>query len=65
VVEVADFAQVMRQIDAAQTVEELNALRPAIRTLPADLRAEITDAAKQRAQQIRENATVDASDDPI
>jgi hypothetical protein len=65
VVEVADFAQVMRQIDAAQTVEELNALRPAIRTLDPDVRAEITDAAKQRAQQIRDNATVEASDDPI
>jgi hypothetical protein len=65
VVEVADFAQVMRQIDAAQTVEELNALRPAIRTLDPDVRAEATDAAKQRAQQIRDNATVEASDDPI
>jgi hypothetical protein len=65
VVEVADFAQVMRQIDAAQTVEELNALRPAIRTLDPDVRAEATDAAKQRAQQIREAATVEATDDPI
>jgi hypothetical protein len=65
VVEVADFAAVMRQIDAAQTVDELNALKPRIRTLPVDLRAEITDAAKQRAQQIRDNATVEATDDPI
>jgi hypothetical protein len=65
VVEVADFAAVMRQIDAAQTVEELNALRPAIRTLDPDLRAEITDAAKQRAQQIRDAQTVEATDDPI
>lgn len=65
VVEVADFATVMRQIDAAQTIDELNALRPAIRTLDPDIRAEATDAAKQRAQQIRDAATVEASDDPI
>jgi hypothetical protein len=65
VVEVADFTAVMRQIDAAQTVEELNALRPAIRTLDPDVRAEITDAAKQRAQQIRDAQTVEATDDPI
>jgi hypothetical protein len=65
VVEVADFAQVMRQIDAAQTVEELNALRPAIRTLDPDVRAEATDAAKQRAQQIRDAQTPEATDDPI
>jgi hypothetical protein len=65
VVEVADFAAVMRQIDAAQTVEELNALRPAIRTLAPDVRAEATDAAKQRAQQIRDAQTVEATDDPI
>ena len=65
VVEVADFATVMRQIDAAQTIDELNALRPAIRTLDPDVRAEATDAAKQRAQQIRDAATVETSDDPI
>jgi hypothetical protein len=66
VVEVADFAAVMRQIDAAQTVEELNALRPAIRTLNPDVRAEATDAAKQRAQQIRDNlGGPETSDDPI
>ena len=65
VVEVADFAAVMRQIDAAQTIDELNALRPAIRTLDPDVRAEATDAAKQRAQQIRDSATVEATDDPI
>ena len=65
VVEVADFAAVMRQIDAAQTIDELNALRPAIRTLDPDVRAEATDAAKQRAQQIRDAATVETSDDPI
>ena len=65
VVEVADFATVMRQIDAAQTIDELNALRLAIRTLDPDIRAEATDAAKQRAQQIRDSATVEATDDPI
>ena len=65
VVEVADFATVMRQIDTAQTIDELNALRPAIRTLDPDIRAEATDAAKQRAQQIRDAATVETSDDPI
>ena len=65
VVEVADFAAVMRQIDAAQTIDELNALRPSIRTLDPDIRAEATDAAKQRAQQIRADSTVEATDDPI
>jgi hypothetical protein len=58
-------ADLLFAIDAAQTVEALNALKPRIRTLPADLRSEITDAAKQRAQQIRDNATVEATDDPI
>jgi len=58
-------ADLLFAIDVAQTVEALNALKPRIRTLPADLRSEITDAAKQRAQQIRDNATVEATDDPI
>jgi len=58
-------ADLLAAIDAAQTVEALNALKPRIRTLPADLRSEITDAAKQRAQQIRDAQTVEASDDPI
>ena len=51
-------------IDAAKTVEDLNALRSRIRSMPADLRAEITDAAKQRAQQIRDEAA-GGTDDPI
>jgi hypothetical protein len=58
-------ADLLAAIDAAQTVEALNALKPRIRTLPADLRSEITDAAKQRAQQIRDAQTVETSDDPI
>lgn len=58
-------ADLLAAIDAAQTVEALNALKPRIRTLPADLRSEITDSAKQRAQQIRDAQTVEASDDPI
>lgn len=57
-------ADLLAAIDAAQTVEALNALKPRIRALPADLRAEITDAAKQRAQQIRDAQTVEATDDP-
>ncbi len=69
VVEVADFAQIMRQIDAAQTVDELNALRAAIRTLDRDARAEAMDAAKVRADQIRAAqepaADQGGADDPI
>jgi hypothetical protein len=69
VVEVADFAQVMRQIDAAQTVDELNALRAAIRTLDRDARAEAMDAAQVRAGQIRAAQapveTLEANDEPI
>jgi len=67
VVEVADFAQVMRQIDAAQTIDALNALRPVIRTLDKDARDEAMDAAKVRAGQIRaaEAETVEAADEPI
>jgi hypothetical protein len=53
VVEVLTFAQVMQRIDAARTVDELNALKPAIRGLDRDGRAEATDAAKVRAGQIR------------
>jgi hypothetical protein len=69
VVEVADFAQIMRQIDAAQTVDELNALRAAIRTLDREARAETMDAAKVRADQIRAAqepaADQGGADDPI
>jgi hypothetical protein len=69
VVEVADFPQVMRQIDAAQTVDELNALRAAIRTLDREARAEAMDAAQVRAGQIRAAqepaADQGGADDPI
>jgi len=69
VVEVADFPQIMRQIDAAQTVDELNALRAAIRTLDREARAEAMDAAKVRADQIRaaQEPAADhgGADDPI
>jgi phage recombination protein Bet len=69
VVEVADFGAIMRQIDAAQTVDELNALRAAIRTLDRDARAEAMDAAKVRADQIRaaQEPAADhgGADDPI
>lgn len=69
VVEVADFAQVMRQIDAAQTIDELNALRAAIRTLDRETRAEAMDAAQVRAGQIRAAqepaADQGGADDPI
>lgn len=58
------FGEIMRRIDAAQTVDELNALKPAIRMLDRDGRAEATDAAKQRAQQLR-NAAQEVSDEPI
>lgn len=70
-VEVLTFAQVMQRIDAARTIDELNALKPAIRSLDRDGRAEATDAAKVRAGQIRAQDVTDiepteASDaDPI
>jgi hypothetical protein len=68
VVEVADFGSVMRQIDAAQTIDALNDLRPAIRTLDRDARDEANDAAKVRAGQIRAAQapveTLEANDEP-
>jgi len=69
--EVPDFGAVMRRIDAAKTVDELNALKPAIKQLDRDGRAEANDAAKVRAGQIRaaleatDIETVEASDEPI
>lgn len=68
VVEVLPFAEVMRRIDAARTVDDLNALKPAIRELDRDGRAEATDAARERAAQIRAGATEttqEATDDPV
>lgn len=58
--EVLTFAQVMAKIDAARTIDELNALKPAIRGLDRDGRTEATDAAKARAGQIR--AALEATD---
>lgn len=66
--EVLTFADVMARIDSARTVDELNALKPAIRQLDRDGRAEATDAAKERAAQIRAGATEtaqEAADDPV
>lgn len=66
--EVLSFADVMARIDAARTVDELNALKPAIRQLDRDGRAEATDAAKERAAQIRAGASEtapEAADDPV
>ena len=51
--EPVSFDSVMQQIDDARTIEDLNALRNQIRQLDPDIRAEATDAAKQRAAQIR------------
>jgi hypothetical protein len=69
VVEVADFGAIMRQIDAAQTIDALNDLRPAIRTLDREAREEANDAAKVRAGQIRAAQTpvetLEANDEPI
>jgi hypothetical protein len=69
VVEVADFGSIMRQIDAAQTIDALNDLRPAIRTLDRDARTEAMDAAQVRAGQIRAAQapveTLEANDEPI
>jgi hypothetical protein len=69
VVEVADFGAIMRQIDAAQTIDALNDLRPTIRTLDRDARAEAMDAAQVRAGQIRAAQTpvetLEAADEPI
>ena len=69
VVEVADFGGIMRQIDAAQTIDALNDLRPAIRTLDRDARTEAMDAAQVRAGQIRAAQapveTLEANDEPI
>ena len=61
--EVLSFADVMQRIDAARTVDELNALKPAIRQLDRDGRAEATDAAKERAAQIRSEAQPPATDE--
>ena len=66
--EVLTFADVMARIDAARTVDDLNALKPHIRQLDRDGRAEATDAAKERAAQIRaETAQTpqEAADDPV
>lgn len=66
--EVLSFADVMARIDAARTVDDLNALKPHIRQLDRDGRAEATDAAKERAAQIRAGATEttqEATDDPV
>ena len=66
--EVLSFADVMQRIDAARTVDELNALKPAIRQLDRDGRAEATDAAKERAAAIRAEATQkpqEPADDPV
>lgn len=71
VFEVLTFGQIMAKIDASKTVDELNALKPAIKHLDRDGRAEATDAAKVRASQIRAalEATdiepTEASDEPI
>ncbi len=68
-IEVADFGSIMRQIDAAQTIDALNALRPVIRTLDRDARAEAMDAAQVRAGQIRAAQapveTLEDADEPI
>ena len=63
VVEVLPFGEVMRRIDAARTVDDLNALKPYIRELDRDGRAEATDAAKERAAQIRAEAQPLATDE--
>lgn len=66
--EVLSFADIMARIDAARTVDDLNALKPAIRQLDRDGRAEATDAAKERAAQIRAEAAQtpqEAADDPV
>jgi hypothetical protein len=66
--EVLTFSDVMARIDDAQSVDDLNALKPAIRALDRDGRAEATDAAKERAAQIRAGSTEtvqEATDDPV
>ena len=63
VVEVLSFADVMARIDAARSVDDLNALKPAIRELDRDGRAEATDAAKERAAQIRAEAQPSVTDE--
>jgi len=69
VVEVLTFGRVMQRIDAARTIDALNDLRPAIRTLDRDARAEAMDAAQVRAGQIRAAQapveTLEAADEPI
>ena len=61
--EVLTFADVMARIDAARSVDDLNALKPAIRELDRDGRAEATDAAKERAAQIRAEAQPSVTDE--
>lgn len=63
--EVLTFADVMARIDAARTVDELNALKPHIRQLDRDGRAEATDAAKERAAQIRAETAPVTDEEPV
>lgn len=65
VVEVLPFGEVMRRIDAARTVDDLNALKPYIRELDRDGRVEATDAARERAAQIRSEAAPVTDEEPV
>lgn len=58
--EVLTFGQIMAKIDAAKTIDELNAMKSDIKQLDRDGRAEANDAAKVRAGQIR--AAIEATD---
>lgn len=51
--EVMPVAELMRRIDSADSIEELNELKPHIRALDRDLRVEATDAARERAAHLR------------
>lgn len=62
--EVMPVAELMRRIDSADSVEELNELKPHIRALDRDLRVEATDAARERAAHLRAVAA-DADAEPV
>lgn len=66
VVEVLSFEDIMRRINRARTVDELNALKPSIKLIDKEIRNELNDAARVRADQIRaEEADQLTDEEPV
>lgn len=65
VVEVLSFEDIIRRIDRARTVDELNALKPSIKLIDKEIRKELLDAAKVRADQIRAEAEPVTDEEPV